>query len=650
MNFAQPAWLIILTLLPLLGVAAVVAARLRGKQWSAFIAPRLRGALLKRGSSFHRWFALFFLLASCAALTIALARPQGDAGTRTEKSLGRNVLIALDLSRSMRVSDVKPDRLNRAKMAIYELIEAMPNERFGVIGFAGSAYVYAPLTVDHNAVRETVDQIDESWATTGGSNLGAAIRLGIDTLKKTGQKNNALVLLSDGEKHDKNLDDIIAQARESGVYILAIGIGSEDGGFVPNKDAPDGRVVEKSGKPVISRLQPEVLRKLAAETKGRYAVAGSGADVTAMVQDAIKDLDAFEIEGRERKVAIELYQWLLFPALVFLVASIIASTRWRKVTATATLMAAFFLTAQPARADEVAAAKQALKSGEFQKARESYRRLAEKTPSDERRARFRLGEALAAYQAGDFRGTREAFSDALLSNDPAVLGEAHRGIGKTLFQIGWLSLAGGPYPEKSSTAPNMADFDDLVRKRLDEMRGGEESGGVEAMESLITNWADSIRHYDSALAIAPEKSAATKSRNVVMTYLKRLQELLKEDREKTKQSMPQPQPGEGQPQPDQEGEGQPEQSEGNSDQKGPQQPGEGDQQDQRPHEGKGDEEKKPDDKSDQNKDQKEDGKQPRDPNETPQDRARRILKENADLEKGPLTPGRIEFNAPEKDW
>ena len=654
MKFAQPAWLILLVLLPLLGAAAVAFARLRRRQWEAFLAPRLRGALLKRGSPLPRWFALMFLLASCAAIILALARPQGDAGTRTEKSLGRNVLIALDLSRSMRVSDVKPDRLGRAKMAVYELLEAMPNERFGMIGFAGSAYVYAPLTVDHNAVRETVDQIDETWATTGGSNLGSAIRLAIETLKKTGQKNNALVILSDGEKHDDDLDDMIAQSRESGVYILAIGVGTEDGDYVPHAEFPGGRMVDKSGKPVVSRLQPELLRKLATETKGRYAVAGSGADVTAMIQDAVKDLDAFEIEGRERAVAIEFYQWLLFPALVFLLASILAATRWRRVGAAALLAAGMFLTPPPARADEVSAAKEALKKGDHKTARETYRKLAEETRMTERRARFHLGEALAAYRSGDFRGTREAYSGALLSGDPAVLGEAHRGMGKTLFQLGWQSLADSPYPEKPEKTPDMAMFDELVRKKLDEMHGAEEAaGGTEAMESLITNWADAVRHFDSALAATPKERSAADNRQVVMTYLKRLQELLEEDRQQTEQSMPQPQKGEGQPQPEQQGEGDPdkEDEKGEPKNEGPKQPGDqGDEQDDKPREGQGDQEQKPDDKSGKKKDEGESGKEPRKPDENPEERARRILKENADLEKGPLTPGRIEFNAPEKDW
>ena len=290
---------------------------------------------MKRGSSIPRWFALFFLLTACAALIVGLARPQGDAGTRTEKSLGRNVLIALDLSRSMRVQDVKPDRLSRAKMVIYELLEAMPNEKIGLIGFAGSAYIYAPLTVDHGAVRETVEQIDEDWAPIGGSNLAEAMKLATDTLKKTGQRNNALVILSDGEKHEGELDRMIKEAELSGVYILAIGVGTEDGDYIPAPGFPGDRMVDRRGQPIISRLQPDVMRKLAEETKGRYAIAGSGMDIPAMVKSSVKDLDAFEIEGRERRVSIEFYQWLLLPAIVFLIGSILAATRWRGVKAAA---------------------------------------------------------------------------------------------------------------------------------------------------------------------------------------------------------------------------------------------------------------------------------------------------------------------------
>jgi Ca-activated chloride channel family protein len=653
-KFAQPLWFVLLVLLPLLAAAAVLMARFRKSQWAVFVAPRLRGVLVKRGSPLPRWFALLFLLAACAAIVTALARPQGDDGIRTEKSLGRNLLVALDLSRSMRVKDVKPDRLAQAKTVIYELLESMPHERVGLIGFAGASYVYAPLTVDHQAVRETVEQIDETWAPLGGSDLASAIHLATETLKKTGQKNNALVILSDGEKHEGDLDAMIAEAQRSGVYILAIGLGTEDGDYVPNPDFPGNRMVDRSGQPVISRLQPEVMRKLATETKGRYAVAGIGMDIPAMVKSFIKDLDAFEMEGRERTIPIEFYQWLLLPAIVFLLGSVLAGTRWRGVNAAA-LAAGVFLTPTPARADEVSAAKDALVGKQYPQAFAAYRKLAEGSRIRDRKARFRFGEGTAAYRGGEFKEARSAFSQALLSADSDLLANAHLGLGNSLFQLGWRGLADETYPAGPAQVPDLERFDRLVKERLAKLRETTDpkqegqAGGYAQIETLITNWADAVRHFNSSLAASPSAAAAGNNGGLTMTYLKRLRQLLEQDQQETEESMPQPQPGEGQPQP---GEGDPkEKPEGEEGDKGPKPPGnKGQGENEEPKDGSGDAKEKPEDKGGQKKDDKESDKGDRDPNESPADRARRKLKENADLEKGPLTPGRREFRDPEKDW
>jgi Ca-activated chloride channel family protein len=646
-TFDQPAWLILLVLLPLLGLGAVVTAQLRRKQWSAFAAPRLRTVLLKRSSPLPRWFALLFLLAACAAIIIALARPQGDAGTRTEKTLGRNVLIALDLSRSMRVSDVKPDRLTQAKMVIYELLESMPNERVGLIGFAGTSYLYAPLTVDHRAVRETVEQIDETWAPLGGSDLAAAIHLAVDTLKKTGQKNNALVILSDGEENNGDLDEMISEAEKSGVFILAIGVGTVDGNYVPNPDFEDKLMHDRDGKTVISRLQPEVMRKLAAETKGRYAVAGTGINLPAMVKESIKYLDAFEMEGRERRISIEFYQWLVLPAIVFLIGSIFAGTRWKGVNPTAAAAALVFLTPMPARADGVSAAKDALQHQRHREARETYRRLADETRPGGRKARFRLGEATAAYRQGEFKHARTAYSRALLSEEQDVLQNAHTGMGNTLFQLGWRSLTEESYPADPAQVPDLGKFDTLVKDYLDKLKQNADpdqaqSGGYKRLESLITNWTDAVRHYDSTLAINPADVAAKNNSRMTMTYLKRLRELMEEDHEETEQSMPQPQPGDCDKPGD--GGGKPKKP-GDKGPGGEKPQDDKDQGDEKKDDGSGGDKEK--EKKDDKPEGKKDGKIP---DETPDERARRILKENADLEKGPLTPGRREFRPAEKDW
>lgn len=654
MNFAQPGWLALLILLPVLAAAALLISRLRRKQWTAFVAPRLRDGLVKQSSSLPRWLALFFLIAACAASIVALARPRGDAGVKTEKMTGRNVMVALDISKSMRVDDVKPDRLTQAKVVIHELLEAMPNERIGLIGFAGTPYVYAPLTIDHSAVREVVDQIDEKWAPLGGSDLAGAVRLATETLKKTGQKNNALVIISDGEKHEGDLDAVIAEAEQAGIFIVAIGVGTEDGGFVPNPDFPSGQMLDPSGRAVISRLQTNVMRKLAEETNGRFTIAGSGPDIPALVKSVVDGLDAFQMEGRERRISIEFYQWLMLPAIGFFMASIVAGTRWRSIHA-AVLVAGVFFIPDQADASDASKAKEALAAKNYDEARDAYNKLAADTRSSETQARYRLGEATAAYRAEDFRAARSAYSQALLSTDPAVQASGHLGIGNSLFQLGWKGLSGESYPSDPALVPDLNRFDTIVKEALAKLRESEspeegDASGFVKMESLVTNWADAVRHYDSALSKSPGDELAGKNREMSHTYLKRLQELLDEEKQETEESMPQPQPGKGK---SKEGEGEGEPQEGEGEQEGSENPGD---------KGEGDEESK--DGSGEEGDQEKDGKNGKDkdkdkapgdkdgdnPNESPQERAHRILKENSDLEKGPLTPGRREFRDAEKDW
>jgi Ca-activated chloride channel family protein len=647
LNLAHPAWLFALTLPLVLAVLAVVIARLRRSQWQAFAADRLRPILIKRRSPITRWISFSLLLLACISLVIALTRPHEKAGTREEKILSRNVLIALDLSRSMRVQDVKPDRLSRAKIAIYELLEELPNERVGIIGFAGSSYVYAPLTVDHAAVRQTVEQIDENWAPLGGSNLKEAVELAIDTLKKTGQKQNALVIFSDGEKHDDSLDDIASEAKLAGVNILAIGIGTENGDYVPNADFPSNRMVDETGQPVISRLQPEVLRNLAEATNGKYAAAGSGDDIASLVKNSIKELDAIEMEGRQREISIEYYQWFLLPAIAFLFATIIIGTRWRGVGKVIAAIA-IFLMPDPSQADDAKDAARFLSEKNFSAASQTYRKLAKETRSSNLRSRYHLGEGIASLRGGSFKSARSAFSKSLDANNPDVLAEAHLGMANSLFQLGWLELAESAYPQDLKSSPDMAQFDQLVRTRLKKLADAKEDGEMEKIEVLITNWTDAVRHYDSAISNMPASNAAKNNRQMTITYLKRLRELLEEEKEKTEQNMPMPQPGgEGESQPD-EGDGDPDEKQGgdqqNKDSKSP-----GEKGDEKREKKDGSNGKKPKPKDDPGKD-KDKGEKPEDPNETPEKRARRILKDSADLEKGPLTPGQREFNTPAKDW
>jgi Ca-activated chloride channel family protein len=655
MNLANPEWLLVWIALPILAVSAILLDRYRGQPWEQLVALRLRGKLIRNHHPLPRWLSLGLIWAAMVVLVFSLARPQGDAGVETKTAKGRNVMIALDLSRSMRVTDVNPDRLGQGKILIYEILAALKNDRVGLVGFAGTPYLFAPLTIDLGALHETVEQIDEQWVTTGGSDISSAIKLATETLKETGQKNNLLILISDGEKHDGDLDMIVAEAESAGVKIFTIGVGTEDGGFVPHKDYSDGFLVDESGSKVLSRLQADVLRKLATSTGSQYVVAGTGGDIPAMIELAIQGMDVFEMEAGQSRVMVEFFQWAVLPGILFLMAAIVAGTRWSRIAmpAVAGLMILF---AGDVQANALRDAKTAFFEGRYNQARDAYRFLAKEKTGDDA-AKMRLAEGLSAYEAGDLRGARSAYSGALLSSENLVSAKAHEGIGNTLFQLGWMGISGSRYPT-GKAIPEMERFDQMVREQLQKMREEKipekgDTSGYLRMEAVMVNWSDAVRHYRTAHVKNPKDNKPSRNEETTMAYLKRLAELLDEEKKQTEQEMMRQQqqdaPLEGQ------GEGD-EPKEGDSS-------GEGEKGE------KGDDKKQPDSKKlgDKEKGDKEnsekDGDQPKDPtdgdsedgdntnpSETPQDLARRKLKENSDVEKGSPLSGRREFKTPDKDW
>ena len=697
MTLAQPAWLALLLLIPLFVTGAILTGRLRRKQWAAFAAPRLRPKLLRRGSPLPRWLAFSFLLGAVVLLAIALARPQTNQGLESETTRGRNVLLALDLSRSMLVTDLKPDRLTQAKTLCYDLIEALPSDRIGVLGFAGEPYLIAPLTPDHANVRETIDQVDTDYIPIGGTNLEGALELAIKTLKETGQKENALILLTDGEETNGRMMELAAEAKRAGVYVFTIAVGTEQGDYIPDKNYPDNRHRDRAGNLVRSAINPAGLKKLSQETGGRFAVATSAADIPEMVTLAISDMEQFELAGRERSVPVEYYQWFVLPGILMLIASVVAGTRWRGLgPASASAAAAcLMMFPQPLKAGEEQDARRALAEGRHEEAMNLFDQLAKEQRSVDRAARFQLAKGNAAYLHGDQDAARHGFSEALRSNDPKVRAAAHHGLGTQLFGSGWRRLSNGAtYPEiakddtekKSDAFSRIADailglsgeekseeetskeaekdplaaFDAMVREALSKWTQGEvpENGDTEGFSrfsNVLSDWVDATRHFDSALRYDPTLGNATHNRALTVKHLKRLREILEEVQENAQQIQPGPEPGEGegegegegdQPQPEGEGEGD-EEGEGKGKNREGKGKGEGDEKQEQGEGGDRPEDKKP---GEGDKDgEKDGGKKPK-PGESAEDTARRILRENSDFEKGALSPGRLEYRQPEKDW
>lgn len=641
MSLAAPAWLVALLLVPLLLVAAILAMRQRSRRWRRFVAPRLSQFLVRAASPLPRWIALLSLLAGFAALVGALARPQGQAGTRTETVRGRNVLFAIDLSRSMRTQDVLPDRLSHAKALAYEMLDALPDDRVGVIGFAGSSFRFAPLTIDHAAVRDTIEQLDIDSVQSRGSDLAGAVRCAIEAFGPNSRGRNALVLLSDGEEHTGEIDGTAVAAARAGLRIIAIGIGTTEGAIIPDPNADDGKYRDREGNPVLSRLNPKPLRAFAEETNGQFVIANSATNLADLVRGMCQGLDSFEIGNRQRTVHVEFFQWLVLPAILLLAVSVIAATRWRKTVGNAAALPMLLL--MPLATD----------------ARAAWPPADATAPGGERSARLRLGEGTDAYRRDNLREARGKLSEALLARDPAVQAAAHHNLGVTLLESGWRQLSGGqPYPSDPAKAPEM--LEEFVAAKTAEWLAAKEpadspSPAFHAFESVILSWTDAVRHFDSAVRADPARDDSRHNRELAAELLNRLRDQLQKQADQTESQLPEQQPQQQQSPGDQQqkdpSDGQqgdpnapqkPNPDQDRKDGKQPEQPPE-----QPPNHGGNDQQEPP-----QTEQGKADRKQQPDrADETPAQRARRLLGENADLEKGPLIRNRRhELFQPDKDW
>lgn len=212
-------------------------------------------------------FALFLL--ALVVLIIGLANLQ--AGRRTEKisRKGIDVMIAMDVSKSMLARDVPPNRLEKARLLIYRLLEKLGNDRVGLILFAGRAYVSVPLTVDFSALKMNLATASPDLLPSQGTVLGEAIQKARSCFNAKETKFKSIVLISDGEDHDDQVEAAVKEAVEEGIMIHTVGIGSPEGSPIYDEETKSNKI-DAEGKEVISKLNENILQEIASASQGVY--------------------------------------------------------------------------------------------------------------------------------------------------------------------------------------------------------------------------------------------------------------------------------------------------------------------------------------------------------------------------------------------
>ncbi|HTJ79429.1 MAG TPA: VWA domain-containing protein [Rariglobus sp.] len=277
---------------------------------SSLVIRPFKAALVTGGPRWRLMLGLVFAI-------IALARPQWGRLEEPVFDQAREILIALDLSRSMLSPDVKPTRLDRAKLLITSLLEQLKGERVGLAVFSGTAFLQSPLSSDYEILSEFLPQLNPDYLPEGGTNYNALLDTSIAAFGDSGAADRFLIILSDGEAESGDWKKHIAELKAKGIRVIALGVGTTAGSMMP--DGSGGFIKDDRGAVVLSKLDSSTLRELAGQTGGVYADASSWVDLAQLVQRTVDQGKRGEFKDVSRIRLAERFQWPLAPALLLLV-------------------------------------------------------------------------------------------------------------------------------------------------------------------------------------------------------------------------------------------------------------------------------------------------------------------------------------------
>ena len=277
---------------------------------------------LGKGGSFRRGGAprtRILLYLGLAAATAALARPQWGRLEEPVFDQAREIIIALDLSRSMLSQDVKPSRLERARLLVTSLLERLKGERVGLIVFSGTAFLQSPLSSDYEILREFLPVLDPGYLPEGGTNYDALLETTLSAFGTSGAADRFLIVLSDGEAQSDTWDKHIGELKTKGIRVLGLGIGTNEGAMIP--DGSGAFIKDERGAVVLSKLNGSSLRELADKTDGVYTDASSWVDLSQLIQSTVEQGRRGEFKETNRVRLAERYQWPLGLALALFLLS-----------------------------------------------------------------------------------------------------------------------------------------------------------------------------------------------------------------------------------------------------------------------------------------------------------------------------------------
>jgi Ca-activated chloride channel homolog len=320
-RFANPEYLNLLYLLPLLVALFFYLGINRKKLLQIFADKELHKTLFPTDSNLKRWTKFTLILLALTCLVFAAANPQVGTKMQEVKQTGIDVFILLDVSNSMMAEDIKPNRLEKAKYQISNLINKLRGDRIGLIIFAGQAYIQIPLTTDYSAANLFLSAVDINSVPTQGTAIASSINLAtasFDTLSTE----KVIIAITDGEDHEGDVEKAVENAVSREIKIYAIGLGSQAGVPIPvynNRNQLVGFKKDMDGNTVLTKLDEEVLKKLAIEGNGKYFRGTNYEDHLDKIYTELSELEQTEFGVKKVTDYEDRFYYLLIPALILLV-------------------------------------------------------------------------------------------------------------------------------------------------------------------------------------------------------------------------------------------------------------------------------------------------------------------------------------------
>ena len=320
-RFEDPKYLYLLALVVLLALIRFVTYRNQRKRLRRFGDPQLLRQLMPNVSRIRPAVKFWLLEAALALLIVMLARPQFGTSISHEKRTGIETVIAIDISNSMRAEDVEPSRLARAKMMVENLVEHFTNDKIGLIVFAGDAFVQLPITADYVSAKMFLSSIDPSMMRSQGTDIARALNMAVHSFTPQENVGKAIIVITDGEDHEGGAVEAAREARERGMRVYMLGIGSTKGSPIPDPQTGD-YMRDNSGETVMSALNEQMCREIAQAGGGAYIHVENNSNAQRLLDEELDKLEKSETDTTIYSDFDEQFQAVGILALLLLILEI----------------------------------------------------------------------------------------------------------------------------------------------------------------------------------------------------------------------------------------------------------------------------------------------------------------------------------------